>query len=265
MDSNTNRTYNILVYGIEKKGLTAPDSKIRDRNYKLSFHQFDTSSRFNEFDGVILFQGIFEKIEHRSDEFHSYIIGDCDINELDKRDKELNLLLDKNGFVCFVLCERFEDEDGRGRKVYSHFDLAKRRTNSDGFYRENFSRRATNVHSKLDEFRKFLGLYGGAWSYFRYDSRWNDVVHVLADIDYYPVGIRLGNRIFFIPSLIVENIPHKVEEYFSLIAESITSLLNKIDYEIPAWVDGFKFEEEVNILRRKQEIFDEVQQNRSTS
>ena len=36
-------------------------------------------------------------------------------------------------------------------------------------------------------------------------------------------------------------------------------MLNKLFYEIPAWADSFKFEEEVSVIRRKQEIIEEVQ------
>ncbi len=52
------RFYNILVFGIEKKGLTAPKDTLRARNYCLHFEPYNTQCRFNGFDGVILFQGI---------------------------------------------------------------------------------------------------------------------------------------------------------------------------------------------------------------
>ena len=51
------RSYNILVYGIEKKELQPPTESIKERNFSLSFEPFNTHRRFNEYDGVILFQG----------------------------------------------------------------------------------------------------------------------------------------------------------------------------------------------------------------
>jgi hypothetical protein len=60
-ESTKSGTYNILVYGVEKVGLTAPSNPIRKKDFSLKFEPFETSERFNEYDGVILFQGIFEE------------------------------------------------------------------------------------------------------------------------------------------------------------------------------------------------------------
>lgn len=56
--------YNILVYGIEKRGLNVPRKEISNHNFKLFFEPFNTVKRFNDFDGVILFQGIFETYKY---------------------------------------------------------------------------------------------------------------------------------------------------------------------------------------------------------
>ncbi len=109
------RTYNILVYGIEKKGLDAPSKKIKDHNYELTFDSFQTTSRFSDFDGVILFQGTFEDIRFQNDWSDGYrTTYKWHKDELDKREKELNLLLKNDGFACFVLCEKFIDGDRQG-------------------------------------------------------------------------------------------------------------------------------------------------------
>ncbi len=65
-ESTKSRTYNILVYGVEKVGLTAPSNPIKKKNFSLKFEPFNTSERFNEYDGVILFQGIFEEYQVES-------------------------------------------------------------------------------------------------------------------------------------------------------------------------------------------------------
>jgi len=105
------RVYTILVYGIERKGLTPPEEGINRRNFNLIFEPFSTERRFNEFDGVILFQGIFEKFERKSGGYFGepYLAHRYAKDELDKRLKELDLLLNNKGFVCFVLCEPFID------------------------------------------------------------------------------------------------------------------------------------------------------------
>src|SRR5206468_2378922 len=70
---------------------------------------------------------------------------------------------------------------------------------------------------------------------------------------------RMGNKMFFVPSLIPTDIPDRVEEYFGLLADALASTLNKLIYDIPAWVDRFQFEEETRAIERKQQIIEEVQ------
>ena len=54
------RKFNILVFGIERIGLSMPSEPISVRNFTVHFEEYDTGRRFNEYDGVIVFQGIFE-------------------------------------------------------------------------------------------------------------------------------------------------------------------------------------------------------------
>ena len=83
------RIYNILVYGIDRKGLSIPQKESALRNYKLSFEPFTTNKRFNDFDGVILFQGIFEDAKIEYGPYDSYANVFCHQDQLDKRKKEV--------------------------------------------------------------------------------------------------------------------------------------------------------------------------------
>ena len=139
-DTQPRRTHNLLVYGIEKKGLRAPAEPIKRANYSLTFESFETPRRFNEFDGVILFQGIFEKVERHSSYHGSTTSITCDKHQLDKRHNELDLLLEKRGFVCFILCREFVDDANFGDDP-GFSDLAKRFLLYRHFYRKNFSDR----------------------------------------------------------------------------------------------------------------------------
>jgi len=48
----------ILVFGAEKKGISAPSEKICGSDYEISFETFEDGSPFDSFDGVILFQEV---------------------------------------------------------------------------------------------------------------------------------------------------------------------------------------------------------------
>jgi len=68
------RKYNLLAYGNERIGITQPSQDISNRNFVLSFEPFNTDKRFHEFDGVILFQGIFNTNMERAMEENIYTI-----------------------------------------------------------------------------------------------------------------------------------------------------------------------------------------------
>lgn|GEM_PF-1094185 len=258
-NQNEKRVYTILVYGIEKKGLTPPEEGITKRNFNLIFEPFSTNRRFNEFDGVILFQGIFEKFERKNGGYlgEPYLAHRYAKDELDKRLKELDLLLNNKGFVCFVLCEPFIDRDSG--TSYESTDLTKICLNASSFYRNNFSDRLTNLVSKRNEFSRFIDLYGAASTFF---ENYNDNIEmrVLAALNNRTVGMIMWDERFFVPSLLPENIPDRITEYFSLLAEAITSTVKKLSIDVPKWVNAFIFSQENHLDERQDLLVKELRE-----
>lgn len=76
----------------------------------------------------------------------------------------------------------------------------------------------------------FLELYGAAISYFENYNSGLDL-RKIADVGQSVVGMILFDREFFIPSLLPENTEDRVFEYFSLLAEALTSSFNKLRVE----------------------------------
>jgi hypothetical protein len=72
------------------------------------------------------------------------------------------------------------------------------------------------------------------------------------------VGMTIGDSRFFVPSLIPENIPERIEEYFKLLAEALTSCRNKLIAELPEWVDSFRFSDEMALMRQRSAPSDEL-------
>ncbi len=250
-ETSKSRTYNILVYGVEKKCLTAPSDPIKKENFSLNFEPFNTSERFNEYDGVILFQGIFEEYTwkpyyHGHSFEHNY-----DVDELDKRKKETMLLLKKRGFICFILNDVFVDNaDGRD---FVGTDLAKYHLNYSEFYRENYEERIADLNIKYDEFRAFLELYGTANTHFKHYNKyieWRVISEAYGNV----VGMIIFGLQYFIPSLIPDNEEEVINEYFTLLAEGLTSTQNKIHQDIPKWVDQFIFTEETDLTNQRNDL-----------
>lgn len=244
---------NLLVYGIEQKSLTLPHESIKEKNYILHFEPLDTQKRFNDFNGVILFQGIFERFEEDRDSFGDLYYKDfCNNTELNKRKKEVNLLLEKGGFTCFILTDKFLD-NYRGSN-FSHTDLTKFFLNLLGstFNRDNFDKPITvGVGPKRDEFKSFLDQFGVANSYFRfYGSDLN--IKEIAKYDSDIVGMIVEDNQFFVPSRIPSQ--HEIKEYFITLAEAVVSTRKKLIIEVPAWIQTFKFHEEIDLRKKNEEL-----------
>jgi len=180
---------------------------------------------------------------------------------LDKRKKELDLLINKGGFVCFILHRTFVDsyhKSGYLERDLSGTDLCKYALNFSSFQREDFSTRVTHVNSLRDEFTKFLELYGAASSSFRNYSKepdWRIIARFRSSV----VGMILFDREFFIPSLLPENTDDQILEYFTLLAEALTSSFNKLRVEIPLWLAQYSFEKEKALAEKKQQLQEEIE------
>jgi len=52
----------VLVFAPERVGLAAPVNRIEERNYNISFEPLSTERRFDEYDGIVVFQRTFEDL-----------------------------------------------------------------------------------------------------------------------------------------------------------------------------------------------------------
>jgi hypothetical protein len=251
---------NILVYGIEKKGLEPPSQFLETNSFKLFFEPFDTLKSFNEFDGVILFQGIFENFKrnyHFIDgiSFNHFSYKD----ELDKRKKEVSLLLKKKGFVCFLLTEDFNEYDRY--KEYKGADLVEFHLNMLGsnFYIKDFSNRVTiGLKSKTNEFMSFIDEFGAAYNYFEHYREDLEIKEIVKSGKALTGMLLFGNE-FYIPSLIPS--PEKLEKYFEILVDAITSTRKKLIIEIPQWVNSFEFESEILLKKENDDLIEKIENN----
>lgn len=122
--------------------------------------------RLSEFDGVITFQRLYERFESKSNHMKAWTEHFCDRNELDKREKEADILVANGGFIVFLLHKPFRDHifENYISKKYTDSDLSKRFLNWGGLDRKDFNKRHTGLRCIRDEFRRFIELYGAARS-----------------------------------------------------------------------------------------------------
>lgn len=256
-ETEIQRTYKLVAYGCDEAGLSENIQPITARNFTLDFEKFRTQKRLDEYEGVIVFQGIFEFFENRQGfAHHNYVKHTFDRNELDKRIKEVNLLREKGGFICFILTKPFNDRVEE--KDCSMTDLTKYYLGFRNLYRDNYNSRAKDLQIARDEFRDFLRIYGASWSYFKI---YNDAldVKVIAKFGMHTVSMILEENLFFVPSLKPDNSSEKLAEYFGLLCTALTSSLNKIRTEIPDWVDQYRFEKEKILIHENEENLKKIE------
>ena len=252
------RQFNVLVYGLERKNFSVPPVPIQSKNFCVSFERFETHRRFQEYDGVIMFQGIFERFGNKNNGYDSYLHHECDRDELDKRKKEADLLLGKGGFLCFLLTDPFLNH--YGGCDYSATDLAKYFLNFENFHRENFAKRNTEIKSVINEFKRFLELFGAASSFFTNYNQTIDFYLLASDLIYNkPVGMILNRSEYYLPSLIPDSRIEVIQEYFEILVDAITSVHNKLHQAVPEWVAAFKFDEEPRLMDKRASLMDKVE------
>lgn len=247
------KKYQLLVYGIETQGLKYSKSEIDTPKSKLVFGTLREAPRFQEFDGVILFQGTFESFEWVPREFRhgSWLRQSWDRDELDKRTKELESLLDADGFVCVLLHEAFIDHDG-GRD-FRGCDLSKRLAHRCQLLRDDFRNRVTGIRCHLNEFARFFEIYAAAST--RLEPKYGDrLSKVIASAERAPVAVVHSGKVFFIPALLPKSTDEALKEFFTTLADALVSAWEKLREELPPWADDFRFAEEVSALARKGEL-----------
>jgi hypothetical protein len=245
------KAYRILVYGIETKGLPRPAREVVQRKYTLSFTSRKEAGRFQDFDGVIVFQGSFESFELRSSSYGSYLKHDWDRDELDKRTKETQALIEKGGLICLLLTDKFIDFDER--RQFGDTDLSKRLLSWSEMNREEFGTRMTQVRSKVNELLEFFKIYGAAWTYLL--PRYKEQCKTLASVPGgRSVSVIAHGSLFVIPTLLPNH--EAIEEYFTMLANGVVLLWERLKEDLPEWATQYRFPSEAKLLDDKVRLSD---------
>ncbi len=256
----------ILVYGIEKVGYEFPREGTNEKvsvageepqfrkvlepilhiegNIKLVFEGFNTKEEFQNYDGVIMFQGIWAKRGTSSDIYSSReYVYDQQNDELQKRVKQLQQLISKkNGFICFLM----------GRMEYDDFDLAKTVLGWFGSNHFESINDRSDVSSKRGELISFCERYGVAKTKFSiYSDTDVEILMTTGGYDGY-VGLCFGDRAYYLPCHAPEKDIDATKQLFTILGKGIVSLHKKKQQELPEWIAKFSFTKEVSIFEEKQ-------------
>lgn len=256
----------IALYGADLWGLTLDAPHLDDRNFVLEFLPYRTDRRLSEFDGVITFQRLFEQYKPESNFMNSWTAHSYDRNELDKREKEADMLIKNGGFLAFLLHVPFRDHvhENMHSTEYNDTDLAKRFLNWRNLYRTDLDQRLTGLRCIRDEFRKFFELYGAVCTTFSYHGgvSWRN----LALCGSNPVSMIIADSMFYIPCLLPDRDSPRKEEFYRLLTDAICTCVKKLRVALPTWADNFILPSERQLREEQESIssrLDEIEQQRA--
>jgi hypothetical protein len=245
----------ILVFGFDRRGYKFAGPKER-KHFVLHFEPFNTDHRFDDYDGVILFKGAFEKIGEEEDWSGTHYSVAHDQLALTQRHMELTRLLRRGGFACFLVDTIFVDSTWDSDAVSmdtSSTDLAKVVLNDFFLNRENFSNPEPSPDCIRPEFSAFMEKYGFAYSYYQtYNKNVEAIITPICKSSSRLTGFALGDSIFFVPCHAPK--PAHVEDFVTALAEALIECRAKLAFEIPPWLQELKFPIEKQLLEEEKGI-----------
>jgi hypothetical protein len=179
----------------------------------------------------------------------------CDRDELDKRAKEVIALIEERGLVCLLLTEPFID--ATERVAFPDTDLSKRLLSWFKINRDGFATRTTHVRSKVNELLEFFKLYGAACVCLIPTHK--EQTKTLASV---PNGkaasVVVGGSVFVIPTMLPSTNVEAVEEYFTILADGVVSLWERLKEELPEWATGYRFPDEDSLIDTEVKLCNEI-------
>ncbi|WP_223514774.1 hypothetical protein [Pseudomonas sp. GL-R-26] len=245
MSEQVERYYKIMVYGAEQKYLKLPDDVLKAKNFEIHYCPLKALERFNDYDGVVVFNQTFESFEVFNGSWGESIRHRHNSNEMDKRQKELQLLQRKGGFVCFLMDDSFIDNTSSGN--YQNTDLSKVCLNKRRLHRENYRSKVHELEVKSDDFRTFLNTHGVASSFFSDHYHDSEIKVIATDVAGRCVAMQVNRNEFYLPAILPVNSHERINEYFNSLISGLTSCYSKLAVEIPDWVKAYPFVEDEQI------------------
>ena len=242
----------VFAYGFDQAGFTTTHGPISiNSSVSVQFVDFYSSINLNEADGVIVPQGIFEKIETRTDLF-SGLFGEKTFVLVDKsllleRERQVFNLLRDGKWICFLVGE-ITDQIAQGlhSEPISDTDLCKRILNAFMIDRRRRYRLEIPLELKVrdEEFEPYMSHYGRPTTVFELPQDLPTERHAIAWLGNGVVGMEIDAQLFFLPF----ESTRRTLEVATHILTSLTPAINQYRRDriiaVPDWVDEFHFKPE---------------------
>jgi len=242
----------VFAYGFDQAGFTTTHDPISiNSSVTVQFVDFYSSRNLNEADGVIIPQGIFEKIETRTDLF-SGLFGEKTFVLVDKsllleRERQVFNLLRDGKWICFLVGE-ITDQIAQGLHSEPIFDtdLCKRILNAFMIDRRRRYRLEIPLDLKVrdEEFELYMRYYGRPTTVFELPQDLPTERHAIAWLGNGVVGMEIDAQLFFLPFESSRRTLEVATHILTLLTAAINQYRRDRIIVVPDWVDEFHFKSE---------------------
>lgn len=258
----SNQKNNIVLYGFDILGFEIPKEPIiTEKRISINFSKFKDDVDLDKFDGVIIPQGIFEKINSSYDAFGNpspEIRTETEL--LLEREREVFNLLDDKKWVCFLVREIIDSiPRGHGYIKIDDTDLCKRVLN---FYKigRKLIDGLTTLSTKTNEFNSYLSEYGVARTFFNLSFEHSALEkEVLASYRSYIVGLEFFQNLFFLPFHTTKVASSTLIDIAKTVSIAIIDYRQKRKTYLPPWLDNFQFRAEQSIKLQLAEVTQKIE------
>ena len=240
----------IAAYGFDVLGFKTPGSPQSIPGggflYFVGFNAVGTN--LEDFDGLIIPQGIFESIEPRRTMYRQTNEVHWHEGLLLDRERQVLNMVSQGKWLCFLvgaIIDRVPQEHFRELDI-RHADLCKRMLNSFSVHRYLVEGDAA-VQATQSEFEGFIKQFGIAKTVFQVRGNGELAHRVLAKVGQNIVGVEFQNKVFFLPFHSTRRDEQTILEVAGGLVRAVSDYRQKHSVPMPEWLDEFEFASEESL------------------
>jgi hypothetical protein len=252
----------VFAYGFDAAGFSTPHKPVSlPGRGRIEFLDFYNSTSLEVADGVIIPQGIFEKIESEHTAYGPKMSVSVDRTSLLERERQVFNLLRAGKWVCFLVGEILDEiPQGLHLEPIADTDLCKRILNAFtvGRRRKYDIDAFRQVRAREKEFESYAHAYGTPTTVFEFPRLHPIERHVIVEYGEQPVGIELDAQLFFLPFQTLNKDRQAAEAVTMAVVRAVTQYRTNRVMEIPYWVDELKFKSEDDLYLEINSLLEKV-------
>lgn len=254
----------IFAYGFDARGFSTHQEPVHASDIgQIEFIDFYHPVSLEIADGVIVPQGIFEKLQSCSSTFGPRTKVTVDKSWLLERERQVFNLLRAGKWVCFLVGEIIDDvSQGIHLESIDDTDLCKRILNAFAVRRHHRYHLSVDapvkVRTREHEFDAYASHYGIPTTVFELPHQQPIERRVLFELGDQPVGVEFDAGLFFLPFYSAEKSWSAALSIVKTVTRSIADYRRNRIVEIPHWVDDVRFKSEENLYLEINSLLEKV-------